>query len=300
MVGKARRSAASADSTVEAMLRSRLFRDFQRAFIHGTNLPLELHPPQAKRPLRPSPTRSPICALMARSHSKCWACCALQQSLETSAQGKPRTVTCFAGMCESAVPVRVGENLIAFLRTGQVLLHAPTPAAFHRVAAKLIKWESPVDLKELEEGYFHTRVLSPVQYRSYVQLLAIFAGHLAECSNQLTLRGHVSQRPAVTESRSFIDAHLMEPLSLARIADAVNLSAAYFSHLFARETGMTLLDYIARVRVEKAKRLLRDPELKISGIAFDAGFQSLSQFNRVFKRLAGLSPSRFRLRNGIL
>jgi AraC-like DNA-binding protein len=57
---------------------------------------------------------------------------------------------------------------------------------------------------------------------------------------------------------------------------------------------MTFTDYVARVRVEKVKNLLLDPNKRVSEAAYEAGFQSLSQFNRVFRRIAGASPSHYR------
>jgi AraC-like DNA-binding protein len=64
--------------------------------------------------------------------------------------------------------------------------------------------------------------------------------------------------------------------------------------MFKQATGLTFTDYLARVRVEKVKNLLLNPHKRISEAAFEAGFQSLSQFNRVFKKIEGLSPSDFR------
>jgi AraC-like DNA-binding protein len=58
--------------------------------------------------------------------------------------------------------------------------------------------------------------------------------------------------------------------------------------------GLTFTDYLSRVRVEAVKQLLRDPHKRVSEVAYAVGFQSLSQFNRVFSRIAGVSPSAFR------
>ena len=57
---------------------------------------------------------------------------------------------------------------------------------------------------------------------------------------------------------------------------------------------MTFTDYLSRVRVEKAKNLLQNPHLRVSEIAFETGFDSISQFNRSFKRITGLAPTQFR------
>ena len=98
----------------------------------------------------------------------------------------------------------------------------------------------------------------------------------------------------IWKARCFIHEHLGEELSLARVADFVIISPNYLSEEFKRVTGSKFVDYIARARVEKACELLSIPNLRISEIAFEVGFQSLSQFNRTFKRLSGKSPTEHR------
>jgi AraC-like DNA-binding protein len=74
----------------------------------------------------------------------------------------------------------------------------------------------------------------------------------------------------------------------------VNVSRFYFCKLFKKATGMTLTEYVARVRVEKAKTMLVDPTLRISEVVYAAGFGSIPQFNSVFKRLVGMPPTEYR------
>jgi transcriptional regulator GlxA family with amidase domain len=66
--------------------------------------------------------------------------------------------------------------------------------------------------------------------------------------------------------------------------------------MFRQATGLTFTDYLARIRVEKVKSMLLDPHKRVSEAAFAAGFQSLSQFNRVFRKVAGEAPSMYRER----
>lgn len=282
-------------SSVQALEQSRIYRDYQRAFTKGLQLPLDLHEPQMSEVICfPKDQENPFCALMAKASPACAACYEMQQKLEQAAKLKPATLKCFAGLCESAVPVRIGEKLIAFLHTGQVLLRDPTEREFNRIASTLLKWGANVDLKQLEEAYFHTRVLSPEQYEAFIRLLAIFAEHLAACSAQWLLEPQEKEPPAVVEARSFIASHSEEALTLRHVAQTVNLSATYFSELFRKTTGMNFVDYVARTRVEKAKNLLQNPNLRITAIAFEVGFQSLSQFNRVFKKTTGHTPREYR------
>lgn len=74
----------------------------------------------------------------------------------------------------------------------------------------------------------------------------------------------------------------------------MRINATHLSEKFKQVTGIKFVDYIARVRFEKARQLLEDVDLRISEIAFAVGFQSLSQFNRVFKKLSGKSPTEYR------
>ena len=98
----------------------------------------------------------------------------------------------------------------------------------------------------------------------------------------------------IWKARNFIREHSAEELSLTKVAKAVNISANHFSEKFKQVTGANFVDYVARIRFEKARELLHDTNLRISEIAFAVGFQSLSQFNRVFKRLARKAPTAYR------
>ena len=98
----------------------------------------------------------------------------------------------------------------------------------------------------------------------------------------------------IWKARKFIDEHSDEELSLGRVAKTVGVNANYLSERFKQVTGVNLVHYIAQIRFKRACDLLRTSSRQISEIAFAAGFQSLSQFNRVFKKLSGKSPTEYR------
>lgn len=282
---------------VAQLRRSQVYRDYEQAFRETTGLPITLRPIEAfDLPHHGDPKEAPFCALMAQSNHSCAACLQLQKRVEVEAQLEPKTLKCFAGLCDSAVPVRVGENLIAFLQTGQILLHAPKQTEFTKATREVIALGTAVDLKKLEEAYFQTRVVTRKQYESILRLLTIFAQHLSALSNQLMVQGATAEVPAIAKARVFIAERHAEELSLTEVAQSVNMSAFYFCKTFKKATGMTFTDYLARVRVEKVKNLLLNPHKRVSEAAYEAGFQSLSQFNRVFRRIAGESPSVYRER----
>ncbi|PAW67147.1 MAG: AraC family transcriptional regulator [Opitutia bacterium Tous-C1TDCM] len=290
-----RLSSQQSRTLVGQLRRSQVFRDYEQAFRETTGLPLALRPIEAfDLPHHGDPKENPFCALMATSNHSCAACLQLQKRVEEEAQLEPKTLKCFAGMCDSAVPVRVGENLIAFLQTGQILLHAPKQSDFSKATRELVKLGTQIDLKRLEEAYFQSRVITKKQYESIVRLLTIFAQHLSALSNQLMVQGAAAESPAIARARTFIAEHHADELSLTEVARSVNMSAFYFCKSFKKATGMTFTDYLARVRIEKVKNLLLNPHKRVSEAAYEAGFQSLSQFNRVFRRIAGESPTTFR------
>ena len=155
-----------------------------------------------------------------------------------------------------------------------------------------------MDLKQLKEAYFHSKVFSPVQYAGVIRLLEIFGKHLSLVANQIELYESETESPMVRRAKAYIAGHQTDPLRLEHVAKAMHVSTFYFCKLFKKATGLTFTDYLGRVRIEKAKTLLFNPHLRITEIAYVVGFQSLTHFNRVFRKLTGESPSLFRA-NGI-
>jgi AraC-like DNA-binding protein/ligand-binding sensor protein len=280
---------------IESLSRSQIYQDYERAFSKTTGLPLTLRPVEPWHLVHKGKKyENPFCALMGESNKTCSACLETQQKIAAAAGQGPRTVKCFAGLCDTGVPVSVGDEVVGFLQTGQILLQKPSKKKFNRTASDLVNWGLKVDLRKLEEAYFQTRVLTAKQYESLIHLLTIFAQHLALVSNQLMVRHENSEPPAITRAKKFIEEHQADEISLGDVAGAVNTSTFYFCKMFKKSTGINFTEYLARVRVEKAKNLLLNPNLRISEVAFAAGFQSLSHFNRVFRRIAGQSPTRYR------
>jgi AraC-like DNA-binding protein len=112
---------------------------------------------------------------------------------------------------------------------------------------------------------------------------------------QLSSRGRERAEPVeIWKARKFINEHSDDELSLTKVAKFSNISGNHLSEKFKEVTGINFVDYISRIRVGKARDLLQNSNLRISEIAFAVGFQSLSQFNRVFKKLTRKSPTQFR------
>lgn len=282
---------------IELLTESEIYRDYERAFTETTGLPVALRPVDFwQLPHHGRKNENAFCALMARKSRSCASCLRVQQQLAEAARNEPATLTCPNGLTDSAVAIRLGEHIIGFLQTGQVFRKPPTLAQFQRTLKLAEQWDLQVPREELEELYFQTRVVTPRQYESMVRLLEIFAQHLSMISNQVVVQHENAAPPMITKAKAYIQEHQAEKLSLGQVARAVNMSSYYFCKLFKRVVGINYTDYLARVRIEKAKNLLLNPNLRISEIAYEVGFQSLTHFNRVFKKVQGQSPSQYRAR----
>jgi AraC-like DNA-binding protein/ligand-binding sensor protein len=280
---------------VEAMASSKIYQDYERAFTDATGLPVALRPVESwQLPHHGKRNENPFCQLLAQKSRACGACLQVQETLSERAMTEPQTIACQAGLCDTAIPVRLGEKVIGFLQTGQLFRRKPTQTQFDRTAKLVKEWGIEVDSETLRKLFFATKVVPNRQHEAVVKLLAIFAQHLSMLSNQVVVQHENAEPPVITRAKEFIHEHQTEELSLGQVAKAVNTSTFYFCKMFKKITGINFTDYLSRVRIEKAKNLLLNPNLRVSEIAFEVGFQSLTHFNRVFKKILGQSPTEYR------
>jgi AraC-like DNA-binding protein/ligand-binding sensor protein len=282
-------------SLIEALVNSKVFQEYERAFTEATGLPVALRPVESwQLPHHGKRNESPFCAIVSEKSRACATCLQTQEKLAEAAVSGPQTVVCSAGLSDTAVPVKLGGRLIGYLQTGQVFRKKPTEVQFERTRRLLSEWGVEMNMQELRQAYFGTRVIQPKQHEAIVKLLSIFAQHLSMLSNQVVVQNDNAELPVITRAKEYIQEHQAENLRLGHVAKAVNTSTFYFCKMFKKVTGINFTDYLSRVRIEKSKNLLLNPNLRVSEIAFEVGFQSLTHFNRVFKKILGQSPTEYR------
>lgn len=103
-----------------------------------------------------------------------------------------------------------------------------------------------------------------------------------------------SKNPKIAEAKTFINENYMKPISLDIMADSLAMNPKYLSQLFKSETGKNISDYIAELRIEKAKELLIGTDFKIGEIADAIGIPSRATFLRVFQKIENITPTEFR------
>lgn len=279
---------------IDMLRRSRLFRDYEGVFTKATGLPLALRPRdywnlehQGKK------NANPFCALLAENPATLAVCLQVHDEMIRHTGELPRTVTCPFGLTETAVPVKLGAETIGYLRIGQVLRHTPAKSDTTKVSRELARHGVRLT-SELHKAWDKNPLIPPEKYNAIVRLLTFFAEQLSALINQIVLEQQNAGPPLVQKAREYIDKHKTEPLALSVVAKAAGASVFHFCKVFRKTTGLKFTDYVARVRLEDAKTQLLNPNRRISEVAYDVGFQSLTQFNRMFKRVFGQSPTEFR------
>ena len=127
------------------------------------------------------------------------------------------------------------------------------------------------------------------QFREMLKALFEQLGAMEDASSRFS--------QVVRDAKSFIAQHIHEPeLGLKEIAAQVNFSAAYLNVVFRTETGMTVKQYLIDRRITEAKRLLKEPSVRISEIAQRCGYSNSNYFAKAFKESTGMTPGEYRER----
>jgi two-component system response regulator YesN len=104
----------------------------------------------------------------------------------------------------------------------------------------------------------------------------------------------VKKAKLIAEATAHIREHYGESLTLEAVGRVIFISPFYLSHLFKEELDLTFVEYLTRVRMEEAKKLLVNKGLSVLGVAQKVGYEDASYFSKVFRRAAGLSPNEYR------
>lgn len=134
----------------------------------------------------------------------------------------------------------------------------------------------------------------PAATRSIAQLKH-WTGRVIASAVDYMLRYEGESSALIEKVKSFIDNHLKE-VTRESIAAHVYLNSAYLSRLFKKETGQSLVDYIIQAKINRAKMMLTESNIRISDICEELGYDNFSHFGKIFKKSAGITPQEYRKR----
>lgn len=107
----------------------------------------------------------------------------------------------------------------------------------------------------------------------------------------------ITENGIVLNAIAYIREHYMEPIGLSDVAQCCNVSPEYLSRIFKEETGVKFVDFLANFRISVGKRMLATGNYKVAEVAEAAGFSDQKYFQKVFKKICGISPAEYKKEN---
>lgn len=157
------------------------------------------------------------------------------------------------------------------------------------VSAIMRVYDKLDSLSSIKEGFY-----AVMQFLTILYELSKCGGARSLASSSFAKIAVEDDSRRILKVKNFISKNFMDEIRLAQLADIAGMSPSAFSRFFKLHTGRNLTDYIIDMRLGAASRMLVDTSRSISEICFCCGFNNLSNFNRIFKKKKGCSPSEFR------
>lgn len=203
---------------------------------------------------------------------------------------------CDFGLMDIVIPIKLEGRIIGYLVGGQVHKGKPEKADFKKIAPKM-KFFTKEELKKAEKLFLLSPAIEEEKLNDIVVLLGIFIEYLCRLADRMNIINDREKdgHSAVKKAKEYINEHLADELSLVGAANAGGVTPQYLSAIFHKESGIRFNDYVSIARIEKAKEMLKSfPEKSIAEVFIASGFQSIQNFNRVFKKIEGKSPKKYR------
>ncbi len=198
---------------------------------------------------------------------------------------------------------KTGAREILNSMLGTIMIH--NPGEFNTLKARLVELlsvlsraaaEGGVDINHLLEKNLNY-ITTAMTIQNQEDLCAWISHALNDFIDSVYKSQDANKMTQIRPAIEYIEANYDQQISLADIAKASFLSVSRLAHLFKEQMGITLIDYLTRVRITHAKHLLIATEKSCTTICFEVGYNNQSYFTRTFKELVGMTPRQFREKN---
>ena len=238
---------------------------------------------------------SPLCRCLRKNSVCAERChkCDVSYSQKAAKAKKPLAYTCHAGLIEIVVPLfgHRGEYL-GCLTSGQFRQDGLSPDKNDR----LIELAAITGKREtsLAKMYGQCIVLKERAVKGLLRYLQMVGRLLVTMHHNLLFMESIDIPKRMTLIKQYIHEHFSESISLSQTAKRHSLAPGYLCRLFKKECGVGFNAYLTYYRIEKAKEYLLNSQLYVANIVDLTGFGSVVQFNRIFRRMTGMSPTAWR------
>jgi AraC-like DNA-binding protein len=183
-----------------------------------------------------------------------------------------------------------GENIHTLLVNFEMYLDTGEDVAFTNNITKLVSDASAKYTDEFHKIIYSFKTIE----NNHLIIKSAFYSLCAEICSHLERREKNSSESCISPALIYIENNINESLSVAELAKLCALSEASFRRNFKSALGITPLQYIRRLKIYKAKELLKMPDATLSYVSDALGFYDLSYFCKVFELVTGVSPNEFR------
>nr|MCR5236353.1 AraC family transcriptional regulator [Lachnospiraceae bacterium] len=121
-----------------------------------------------------------------------------------------------------------------------------------------------------------------------------FLSKLEEATGNVVSKKEEKLDSVVETAKLFIEENYSKDISLDDVSGHVDVSPYYFTRLFKEETGVTFLEYLTSIRMDKARELMKDPSVSVKDICGEVGYADPNYFSRIFKKTVGITPTEYR------
>ncbi|SFR84532.1 helix-turn-helix domain-containing protein [Anaeromicropila populeti] len=131
---------------------------------------------------------------------------------------------------------------------------------------------------------------------NYELLRKWYIEKITEACQMIGSKGKEQNSGIILKAKEYMEENYKKDISLDEVSRIVDISPYYFSKLFKEETGENFIEYLTNIRIEVAKKLLRNSDLSIKNICMDTGYSDPNYFSRIFKKQVGVTPTEYRER----
>lgn len=193
----------------------------------------------------------------------------------------------------------IDYSLLCSLKGMDALLHTFAP---YKIIARESEPDLEIKLKsyllEIESEYFGNASYREARIYSILISFFVFLGRDSRNTEQrfgnITSNKQHEYVEKFIKVCNYINDHCVEDITVEQLADIAGFSRFHFARLFKQFTNVSYYDYLTQKRIEHAEKLLITPDISITEVAMQSGFNSLSTFNRVFKNFKNCTPSEYK------
>lgn len=237
----------------------------------------------------------PLCAAMNASEAGRAMCARSRHALLANTGDHSSCMLCDAGLSEVAIPLNISGIKAGYFMFGGTAPLPPNQQTIQKARHLLRKNGIPIDGQDLETWLSQTPVMPSETLDAYKRIVHLAAKQIALKVTDQLVDPEVAMPPPVIKACGYIRSRaLVDDINLAKVARHCCVSKGHLSRIFHHATGLTFREYLTQVRIERAKSLLIHSGKSVTEIAYESGFQSLSQFHRVFRKVYGSSPGEMR------